>query len=143
MNEHAEVNGDTALPDTAAVTVEPLTAAPENSSPNTFAVRGFQKGFDPRRNLAGRIAKKPTVLDETKKLAERKRKQVAQAHVNRMMREDATGNRAWAEYRDTFYGMPKQTLVLEAGESGADSLDAAMAAYLAERTVDSTARELP
>ena len=89
----------------------------------------------------GRPKKGTSVLDRTRQLAERKAKKVAEAHVNRMLREDATGNRAWAEYRDTFYGMPKQTLVLEQGDSPLLALYQQFNAIDAGETVD--VRELP
>ncbi len=95
-------------------------AANENSSPDTFAVKGFQPGYDPRRNTAGRIKKKPTVLDETVKLAHKakERRRIARAWVNTMAEEGtAPGNRARADFSDRVYGLPKQTLVLEQVDS--------------------------
>lgn len=115
-------------------------AGTDTSSAVSAAGGRFVKGHDPRRNLAGRIKKKPTVLDETQKLAERKRKQLAAAHVNRMLKEDATGNRAWADYRDTFHGVPKQTLVLEQGDAPADQLYTDLQALLSGQTVEGSAR---
>lgn len=133
MSETTDVTG-APQDNPAGSDTSPTVSATGNPSP-TRRPGTFVPGHDARRNVAGRIQKKPTVLDETRKLAERKRKQVAQAHVNRMMREDATGNRAWAEYRDTFYGMPKQTLVLEQGESAG----MAWLQQLAAQTVDGEA----
>lgn len=99
--------------DDVAVTGLPQIAAPENSSPNTFAVRGFQRGFDPRRNTAGRIKKKPTVWDETVKLAERKRKQVARAYVATMEQETAAGVRQREVYLDRTEGTVAHRMVVE------------------------------
>ncbi len=93
-------------------------AEPAYSKPDSFAVRGFQKGYDPRRNLAGRIQKQPTVLDETTALAHKakNRRKIARAWVNTMAETGtAAGNRARADFSDRIYGLPKQTLVLEQG----------------------------
>src|SRR3990167_11011691 len=67
-------------------------------------------------NPNGRIKAKPRVLDRTKELAERRAKRIARAWVSTMEQESAAGNRARADYRDTFHGVPKQTLVLQQGD---------------------------
>ena len=121
--------------ETQTVTDEDVSTATDNVSQKPWQ---FTKG---NPGGPGRPKKGTSVLDRTRQLAERKAKKVAEAHVNRMLREDATGNRAWAEYRDTFYGMPKQTLVLEQGDSPLLALYQQFNAIDAGETVD--VRELP
>ena len=80
----------------------------------------FAPGHDPRRNTAGRIKKKPTVLDETVALAHKakNRRRIARAWVETMAETGtAPGNRARADFSDRVYGLPKQTLVLEQADS--------------------------
>lgn len=118
-------------------------AGNETSTSVSTAGGRFAKGHDPRRNLAGRIKKAPTVLDETQKLAERakNRRKIAQAWVATMATpHTAVGQRARADYRDTFHGVPKQTLVLDAGElpPGMGWLQ-----RLSGETVDGESRVLP
>lgn len=91
--------------------------APDNSSPNPFAVRGFQKGHDPRRNAHGRPKKGASLPEKLKHRVEKDADKVIEAVMKRLTRDDAVGNRAFSDVRDTVYGLPKQTLVLEQGES--------------------------
>lgn len=103
-----------------AVSDLPLTAAPDNSTPDSFRVRGFQPGYDPRRNTAGRIKKKPTIMDELAKQAHqaKHRRKVAKAWIDTAEEpHTAAGQRAREALTDRLYGLPKQTLVLEQGES--------------------------
>ena len=108
--------------DTLAVNDSPISAAPPNSSPATFAVKGFQPGFDPRRNVAGRIPKKPTVFEETQKLATRRRKRIARAWVDTMEGTDAAANRARADYNDRDIGTVAHRMIVAHGEVPADAL---------------------
>lgn len=126
-----------------AVSRDTDTAVPENSTPNPFAVRGFQKGFDPRRNTAGRIKKQPTVLDELAKRAHqaKHRKKIAAAWVEAA--EDprsAVAQRAREALSDRLYGLPKATLVLEQADSPLAALLAGLAADGALPYVDGEAR---
>ena len=91
----------------------------------------------------GRIKKAPTVLSELEKQAHqaKHRRKIAAAWVQAT--EDphsAVAQRAREALTDRLYGLPKATLVLQQGESQADALDAELAAYLAAKTVDGTAR---
>ena len=82
-------------------------------------------------NPLGTIKKAPTVLDETVKLAHkaRERKRIARAWVDTMAEAGtAPGNRARADFSDRVYGLPKQTLVLEQGDSPLAALLADIAA---------------
>ena len=63
------------------------------------------------------------------------------ATVERLLRTDAVGNRAFADVRDTVYGIPKQTLVLEQGDSPLLALFQQFTAI--DATVDADVRELP
>src|SRR3990167_2493587 len=74
----------------------------------------FLPGLAPKS--PGRPRKGESVLEQTHKVVESKAKRAAQAKLKRMFRDDAVGNRAWADYRDTFYGVPKQTLVVQQGD---------------------------
>ena len=78
--------------------------------PTTFA-----PGYDPRRNYAGRPKKGESVPEQLKRTLERPKvaRMVVNAVVERLARTDAVGNRAFADVRDTVYGLPKQTLILE------------------------------
>ncbi len=77
----------------------------------------FQPGYDPRRNYAGRPKKGESVPEQLKRTLERPKvaRAVVNAVVNRLIRDDAVGNRAFSDVRDTIYGVPKQTLVLQQG----------------------------
>ena len=107
-------------------------AEPAYSKPDSFAVRGFQKGYDPRRNLAGRIKKQPTVLDEAVQLAHKakNRRKIARAWVDTMAETGtAAGNRARADFSDRIYGLPKQTLILEQGSDPLTALFSELAEH--------------
>lgn len=86
----------------------------------------FLPGMAPKS--PGRPRKGRSILDTTQELAERRWKQVARAAVARLERDDAVGNRAWSDYRDTFHGVPKQTLVLQQGADPLAELYASIAA---------------
>lgn len=127
----------------------PLDADNQVSSPNTNTGRqkrkaprtAFAAGYDPRRNLAGRPKKGESVPELLRRTIERPRvsQAVVQATVERLMRTDAVGNRAFADVRDTVYGVPKQTLQLE-------QADSPLLAFLERRqqrlTVEGESREL-
>ena len=95
-------------------------------------------------NPHGRIRKKPTVWDETQRLATKakERKAVARAHVNTMKLEDAAGNRARADYHDRDIGKVVQGYVISVGETPADALYADLASLLTI-TVEGEAKLLP
>ncbi len=149
----AEVNGDTtsAVSDTTTDTRQSdADNAPEVNVLGEPISRGAHGKWLPgsRPNPLGRIKKKPTVLDETLKLASqaKHRKQIARAWVQTMeLPHTPAGNRARADYRDTFHGVPKQTLVLEQGESPLDVLlmrRAERSLIVEGQTVDGEAREI-
>ncbi len=126
VTEHTEHR----IAEPAAVYNVQENAALENSEANRFRVRGFQPGYDPRRNTLGRIQKTPTVLDETVRLAHKakQRKKIARAWVETMSETGtAAGNRARSDFSDRAYGLPKQTLVLEQGDSPLTALFAHLA----------------
>ena len=79
----------------------------------------FVAGYDPRRNLIGRPKKGESMPELLKRAIERPKvtRLVVAAAVERLVRTDAVGNRAFADVRDTVYGIPKQTLVLEQADS--------------------------
>ncbi len=68
-------------------------------------------------NPNGRPRKGESVMDQTKRLAATKSKQLAEAHVKRMMRTDSVGNRAWSDFNAYDVGLPKQTYVIEQADS--------------------------
>lgn len=70
---------------------------------------------DPRINRKGRPRKGETSFDYTKRLVEKPKhaKLVAEAKLERLLRTDSVGNRAWADYRDSYFGVPKQVLQVE------------------------------
>ncbi len=86
----------------------------------------------------GRPRKGRSILDTTQELAERRWKQVARAAVARLERDDAVGNRAWSDYRDTYHGVPKTTLVLQQGEDPLAALYARIAAANGTPQLEST-----
>lgn len=120
-----------------------LTLSPDSISEPVDVPRApggrFLPGHAPKS--PGRPRKGRSILDSTQELAERRWRKVAEAAVARLERDDAVGARAWSDYRDTYHGIPKQTLVLEQGESRADTLDGRLAQLLGQ-TVDGEARLL-
>jgi len=128
-----------------AVDELPEDAAPENSSPDTLRVRGFVKGFDPRRNTAGRIAKRPTVWDETQKLASqaKHRRRIAAAAVATMeVPHSPSGVRERALYHDRDIGTVVLRHQVDIGESRADAADAYIMQLLTGQTVDGEAKDI-
>lgn len=141
MNEHAEVNGPSAptgLPITELATAnsDDATAAkayavalsPNPQSDQPIVVRGERGRFLPGQapKSPGRPRKGESMPEKLRKRVEKDADRVVDAVVARLLREDAVGNRAFADVRDTVYGIPKQTLVLEQGASP-------LAAFLARR----------
>lgn len=128
------------------------TAVIEDSSADTSAVGQTRKdkhwqfapGYDPRRNLAGRPRKGESLPELLKRSIERPKTKAAvvSATVERLLRTDAVGNRAFADVRDTVYGIPKQTLVLEQADSPLAALLTDLAQLGKPYDVDSTARVL-
>ena len=57
------------------------TPTPAYSKPDSFAVRGFQKGHDPRRNTAGRPKKADTFAERYRRAVEKDAKSIIKAHV--------------------------------------------------------------
>ena len=70
----------------------------------------------------GRIPKKPTVFEETQKLATRRRKRIAKAWVDTMEGTDAAANRARADYNDRDIGTVAHRMIVAHGEVPADAL---------------------
>ncbi len=91
------------------------TDKPKRKAPRS----AFVRGYDPRRNLIGRPKKGESMPELLKRAIERPKvtRLVVAAAVERLVRTDAVGNRAFADVRDTVYGIPKQTLVLEQADS--------------------------
>ena len=85
----------------------------------------------------GRPKKGERLLDYAQRLVEKaqNKQAVAEAHLDRLLRRDAVGARAFADHRDTFFGIPKQTLVLEQGESPLLALFQQFTAIDAEPTI--------
>ncbi len=110
---------------------EDWTLSTESISEPAQVERGERGRFLPGKapKSPGRPRKGRSILDSTQALAERHWKDVAKAAVARLERDDAVGARAWSDYRDTYHGIPKQTLVLE---QGSDPLTA-LFTELAER----------
>jgi hypothetical protein len=90
----------------------------------------------------GRPKKGESLPEKLRRRVEKDSDAIVNAVVARLIREDAVGNRAFADVRDTVYGVPKQTLVVSQGESQANELDAELAAYLASKTVDGESRRI-
>ena len=78
---------------------------------------------------AGRPKKGERLLNYIERLVNKptNTQRAAEAHLRRLLREDAVGARALADHRDTFYGLPKQTLVLEQQDNPFFSLLAGLA----------------
>ena len=64
----------------------------------------------------GRPRKGESVPERLKRKVEAKGDAVVDAVIARLLRQDSVGNRAFADVRDTIYGVPKQHLVLSQGE---------------------------
>lgn len=142
MSNRAEVNGPLAPSDnahrtvnaTAASVIDPSTSVTADSDNAVRRVRG--RPFEPgNRYGKGRPRKGESIPEKLKRKIEAPASSdaIVDAVYARLLREDAVGNRAFADVRDTVYGIPKQTLVLEQGESVADALDQRLAA---RRTID-------
>ena len=116
------------------------TLSSESISEPPVVERGPAGRFLPGKapKSPGRPRKGKSILDTTQELAERRWKAVAKAAVARLEREDAVGARAWSDYRDTYHGIPKQTLILEQGADPLTALFSELAqhAQLPESTQD-------
>ena len=101
-------------------------AAREIREPNTGR---FVKGHAPLAG-GGRPKKGESLLDYTRKLVEKaqNKQAVAEAHLDRLLDRGSVGNRAFADHRDTYFGVPKQTLVLQQGADPLAELYAEIAA---------------
>lgn len=82
----------------------------------------------------GHPRKGESVPEKLKKRVERDSDKVVEAVMKRLLRGDAVGNRAFADVRDTIYGVPKQTLVVEREETAGDRLTRNVYAQLAKLT---------
>lgn len=132
--EAEDVNG-------TALSQPPVSVTPDtDNAPRRTVGRPFAPG---NKYGKGRPRKGESIPERLKRAIEQPKttEAIVQATVARLLREDAVGNRAFADVRDTVYGIPKQTLVLEHGESPADALDARLAQLLGQ-TVDGEARLL-
>ena len=120
----AQAVGANPMPDTDTTAGTPLApnAGTDTSQIVSTAGGRFATGFDPRRNVAGRIPKKPTVFEETQKLATRRRKRIAKAWVDTMEGTDAAANRARADYNDRDIGTVAHRMIVAHGEVPADAL---------------------
>ena len=96
--------------------IQALSSDSQSEPPEVERGRGgrFLPGKAPKS--PGRPRKGRSIIESTQELAERRWRNVAKAAVARLERDDAVGNRAWSDYRDTYHGLPKQTLVLERGD---------------------------
>ena len=79
----------------------------------------FQAGDAWRGNRNGRPRKGESVPEKLRRKVEKHGDQVVEAVYQRLLRTDSVGNRAFADVRDTIYGVPKQTLVLESEQDPA------------------------
>ena len=107
------------------------TLSTESISEPAQVERGERGRFLPGKapKSPGRPRKGRSILDSTQEIAERHWKAVAKAAVARLERDDAVGARAWSDYRDTYHGIPKQTLVLEAGQDPLTALFSELAEH--------------
>ena len=90
----------------------------------------------------GRPKKGERLLDYVNKLVEKapNKQAVAEAHLDRLLKRDAVGARAFVDHRDTYFGIPKQTLVVE--HADAPGL-AWLQALATGQGVEGEAREMP
>jgi hypothetical protein len=119
----------------AAVTTGAFGTSADSIAATKPRGRGFKPGHDPRRNMAGRPRKVDTVLDLTLRELHKRRKgeptkgqQAAVAQVERMLRRDQVGNRAFEAIVPYESGLPKQTFVMERGVDPLAELYAKIAA---------------
>ncbi len=130
---------DLDLAQTAGFTPSNADSPPGNHSGKRNAT-SFAPGYDPRRNYAGRPKKGESVPEQLKRTLERPKvaRMVVNAVVERLARTDAVGNRAFSDVRDTIYGVPKQTLVLQQGTDPLTALFTELADHrlLPEHTQD-------
>ena len=111
-------------------TVDPFTGA--QAELRDSKTGRFVKGH---KALAGggRPKKGESLLEYTEKLVTKAQNMqaVAEAKLDRLLDRGAVGNRAWAEYRDTFHGKPADTLLVKRGD---DPLTELMQELAARRT---------
>lgn len=102
------INGYTADDQTAAVAVNADTTNGRTRL-GTFA-KGNRYGH-------GRPRKGESAIETLKRAVEKPKttEAIVVATINRMLRTDSVGNRAFADVSDRIYGVPKQTLVLQQG----------------------------
>ena len=126
------------------ITVNELNAAEAQSKrdadtreldPQRDSVTGRWVKGHPATPGGGRPKRGERLLHYVDRLVEHPRNKVAvaEAHLARMVRTDAVGARAFADHRDTFYGLPKQTLVLEQADNPFFALLASMQGVPLER----------
>ncbi len=138
------------MADTATDTAMDLhsDAANVRSTPHPNAAHGFQPGFDPRRNLAGRLPKKRTVWDETQALASRRqnRKAIAAAAVETMKTpHSVAGSRERALFHDRDVGRVVEEFHITQDASPLDVLlmrRAERSLIVEGQTVEGEAREV-
>lgn len=104
-----------ALADRPADSQPSLAADTVDSSPKPITDRPwlFRAGHDPRRNTNGRPKRGESLPEKLRTKVEKEADKIVEAVYQRLLREDAVGNRAFADVRDTLYGIPKQTLIIE------------------------------
>lgn len=74
--------------------------------------------FAPGNRLGpGRPRRGESVPEKLRAKVERHGDKVVEAVYQRLLRTDSVGNRAFADVRDTIYGIPKQHLVIEQSDS--------------------------
>ncbi len=104
------------------------TATSESSKPASLSVRGFQKGFDPRRNVRGRPPKGESFAEKYMKALDKDADALIQAHIKRGKGDGTAAERAFTLAAAYKMGLPKQTFVIHDGDSPLAALFSTLAA---------------
>lgn len=88
-----------------------------------------------RANPKGRPRKGESLPEKLRAATEKHADKIVAAALERVLRADSVGNRAFADIRDTVYGVPKQTLIVQRDDDPALSL---LADLLEQRQIAAT-----